>query len=152
MNVVFGVFSIILGTFIGYKMSEKYVKRKCFYNDLFAFNQVLKTEVSFSHNSIKKIIKERKTNVVTDYLNEAILKENTNLNVSFLNEEENAFLQSYVKSIGKSDRESQLEILSVYEMKIKKKLDFADEEFKKYKKLYPKLGFLIGLIILVVLL
>ena len=56
MNIIIGVFLIILGTFIGYKLSEKYTKRRKFFSDFFEFNQTLKTEITFSNNTVNNIL------------------------------------------------------------------------------------------------
>lgn len=151
MKIVIGVLSIIVGYFLGKKLSEKYIKRKTFYDDFYNFNQNLKTEVSFSQNSLKQIIEKDSDSLLLLYLKEIIIDKNKDIKINFLSDEENSFVYSYSKNLGKSDKESQLQFLASCDSKIKIYQSKADEDANKYKKLYPKLGFLIGLIILVVL-
>ena len=72
--------------------------------------------------------------------------------IVFLNDDENAFLKEYVSYIGRGDNISQMNYLLTCDESIKKLCNSTYEEEKRYRKLYIKLGFLFGLVILVVLL
>ena len=51
MNIFLGVLSIILGTFMGKKLSEKFSKRKTFFDDFSNFNQNLNTDYIYVSSS-----------------------------------------------------------------------------------------------------
>ncbi len=152
MKLLIGVVGVILCTFIGKILSEKYLKRKNFYSEFYNFNQKMKSEISFKQSTIKNIIDKLDNETFRCYLDEAVLMHNENLYVSFLSDEENDFLKEYVKNIGVFDKDSQLLYLNSVDSQIQilYKNSFDDE--KKYRKLYVKLGFLFGLIFLVIVL
>ena len=70
----------------------------------------------------------------------------------YLLEEEKNELNRYFKTIGTSDKIGQLEYLSSMDITLKNKRIQTEENEKKYRMLYIKMGFLIGLIILIILL
>lgn len=153
MKIVLGIIGLIVSTYIGYYFSKKYIERKKFYKDFFYFNKNLYNQVSYSQNSLVKITREIKeeSNFYT-MLKEIIVdkKENVNFSFKLLQEDEELF-NSYVSNLGKSDYETQKKYLSEMDSVILKKLTEAEEDEKKYKNIYLKLGFAIGLIILIIL-
>lgn len=152
MNIFIGVLSVILGTTLGTILSNKYVKRKKFFFDLKNFNNKFKAEVAFSQKSLKEIISLEQDSVFLNFLFNSIINNNKNLSISFLNASENEFIREYTLMIGGSDKYSQLSYLSSCDERINHFCKLAEDDEKRYRKLYIKLGFLFGLIILVVLL
>ena len=75
--------------------------------------------------------------------------ENFCLNINYLSSYEKAFLLEYFENIGKTEKGSQLEFLKKAEERLSTFYKNAIELDKKYKTLYIKLGFLIGLIIFI---
>ena len=61
-------------------------------------------------------------------------------------------LNKYFKIIGSGDKDTQIEYLNAVSAQLSNKCVICEEEEKKYRSLYVKLGFLIGLIALIILL
>ena len=154
MKIFLGILVIIFSTFIGYILSKKYTKLKSFYCNFDNFNKMLKTEIAFSQKTLKEIIDE-KYSINNDFLNNFKLylenKENFCLNINYLSSDEKAFLLEYFENIGKTEKGSQLEFLKKAEERLSTFYKNAIELDKKYKTLYIKLGFLIGLIIFILI-
>ena len=74
------------------------------------------------------------------------------IELKHLKKSEVDYLDSYLNTIGKSDKATQLKFLEKIELEIGGELKKAKEEAIKYKSLYVKLGFLIGIAILIILL
>ena len=150
MKILFGVIILALSTFVGYLFSDKYAKRKIFYNSFFDFNNKLKTEITFGQSSVLDIISKSKNDdvfygYIKNYYN------NSNVENKFLSEEENSFVTNYLSGIGNSDKNTQLDFINKNEGYLTEKKDKSDTENKKYKSLFIKLGLLIGLIMFVII-
>ena len=153
MNLILGILGLIVSTYLGYMYSKKYIDRKKFYEDFFYFNKNFYNQVSYSQNSLIKVVKDKDDNsYFNTLLKEIIINNNEDIKLSdnFLKEDEE-FFKEYVANIGKSDYDTQKKYLSEMDSMIIKKMADAEENEKKYKKTYLKLGFTVGLIILIIL-
>ena len=70
-------------------------------------------------------------------------------NLYFLTKNELEEVFAYVSNIGNSDKTSQLSYLNNFNEVLTEKLKVCKEEEGKYKNLYIKIGFLIGLILFI---
>jgi hypothetical protein len=68
-----------------------------------------------------------------------------------LNIDDKNFITEYINVIGKSNYNTELEKLSVYSNKIKYKQELYYKEYLAKKNLYTKLGFFIGLILMILI-
>ena len=77
---------------------------------------------------------------------------NFEFNKSYINKDEIEYFYNYLKILGTGDKDSQIDFLDKIDINIieKQKQSIIDEN--KYKQLYIKLGFLIGLIIFILFL
>ena len=153
MKIFIGVALLILCSLVGYKLSEKYVLRKKFYKDFVAFNDKLLREISFLHTTLMSIVDDITVdsdfyNIVNNYIKKGEFK----FEKKYINLEEKEYFYKYLNVIGSGDKNSQLKFLSAIEIELKAKKASADDDEKKYKSLYLKLGFLLGLISLIILL
>lgn len=141
-------------TFSGYLLSQKYKKRKDFYFDFKIFNNKLTTEINFSKNSIVKIVSE----LNDDSLFNIEIKKYIKNSVAYvfidkyLTKDEIEYFYEYLKNLGGSDSSTQLKFLNSTNEILLEKCDLTDKNYKQYKPLYIKLGFLVGLIIGIILL
>ena len=153
MKLILGVLLLIISTFIGYIFSEKYKKRKNYYQNFRLFNSRLKNELIFTKKSILELIdlKEFDDFIINlnNYFNNVNIEE---LSLPYLNNEEINFFYDYAKRIGSGDKDSQLQYVNEIDVEISKRFIDAEEKEKKYKALYVKIGFLIGLILLIIVL
>ena len=153
MKIIIGIFFLFLCTFIGYNLSLKYTKRKMFYGNFFNFNEKLLREVSFLQTTIVSLLNDIDINTdFYDSLKHYINTKEFKFDKQYLLEEEKNELNRYFKTIGTSDKIGQLEYLNSMDITLKNKRIQTEENEKKYRMLYIKMGFLIGLIILIILL
>lgn len=150
MRYIFGVLIVVLSTYIGHLLANKYRERKLFYDSLLNFNDLLINQVSFGQKSILELIKNDKNDCLYIVLREYFYTNNFNETyLNFLDNTEIEFIKNYFKLIGVGEKNSQIEYLKSIKIEIMNKLNNATENVSKYTKLYLKLGFLIGLLIFV---
>ncbi len=155
MKLALGIIFLVGCTFLGYYFSRKYVIKREFYCDFYDFNKKIKSEISFAQKSLIEIVDKSSGRKgvfysnICGFLNE---KKDISLDKNIFSQEETDFFNSYLESLGGLDKKTQLDFLNDANEKLEKfKNDSKDEE-KKYKSLYIKMGFLIGLIALIILL
>ena len=154
MNILIGIIFIGICTFLGHKISLKYVKRKNFYLDFNTFNKTLTTELNFSKSSLKSIFSnfENKNGDFYSYINNYFNTTDKKICLDYLSNDEKQFIKEYFMSISDVDSESLKNFVGLSSVKINDNLKLATTDEKKYRTLYLKLGFLVGLIALIVLL
>ena len=92
-------------------------------------------------------------NPATEYIRDFFLeKKESEDKLKIFTKEEKDFFTDYVRRIGQGDKKSQPDYLEAAEAKINGYIAAAEEADKKYRPLCIKLGFLFGLIILIILL
>ena len=69
--------------------------------------------------------------------------------VKFLTDQENDGLLNYIKTVGKGDKNSQIAFLNSEKSIIDEKKLKAEQEKCKFRSLYIKLGFMLGLILFI---
>ena len=153
MRLVLGLSCLILSTYIGYKLSNKFSELSKFYNDYLTFNNKLKNEIYFMKTTVVDLVKNINTESCFNGIifNRLIINNKIN-KPHFLSDDEWNELNSYINSIGQGDSKAQEDYLDSIGKKIEIKYNSAILNEKKYKKLYLKLGFLFGLIIMIVIL
>lgn len=153
MNLIFGIIALFLCVLIGRELSMKYTRRKEFYYEFFDFNERLISEVAFSKNTLGYLISiYKQRGDFIECINEYLKNKNLLFNKGYLTNDEKKNLFQYVETVCKGDNNLQIAYLKSINEHIETKRSNAVEEELKYKKLYIKLGFLIGLIVLVVFL
>ncbi len=155
LNLYLGIIAITVCTYVGYKSSAKFTLRRTFLQDWVNFNNLLKTEVAFSHNSLKKLLETQSDGKFNTLLKDNLFEQPSDESKRFfdkskiLQSTEKQMLASYFSTIGKSDAKSELLYVSGIGERLKPMLDKAVEDEKKFRSLYMKLGFACGLVILV---
>ncbi len=154
MRILLGVLTVIICVLIAYKLSLKYTERRKFFVSLNDFNEKMKNEVSYGKKTVIGIIVEMNKNddtfykYVSSYFKGGI---EYSLNKKVYSIEEVEFMGTYVNQIGVTDSQTQLKYLQSVGQSISTRAAVAIENEKKYKPLYIKLGFLLGLLVLVVI-
>ena len=136
-----------------YLFTRKYKLRRAFFYDLDLFNERLVNEVSYTRvplpvfvekytfgGDFKKMLDGKKG----DFGRE-------NYSFSYLTCEERKFLSDYFLLVGRSDAASQRTYLSAVRGEIGERRRAAEDAYKKYFALYMKLGFLAGLILIILI-
>ena len=146
-GIYLGVAVTAFCTYVGYKYSLRYKKRRQFYADWYKFDINMKCELAFLQNGLKDIT-EKENGAFFDNLKAYIFNGKRN-QIAFLKKSEENFFYDFCNNLGKTDSKSQQEyILSVNE-KIKSVLSESEKEEKTRSVLCIKLGFLTGLAVLI---
>lgn len=151
MNILRGLLALVVCTLIGYYKSLRYVKISSFYQSFYLFSKKITAEISFSKKSIVEIANELTEKNDFNLCVKKFYIENSFCAYKYFDNDENNFLRLYLHSVGDSDRDSQIKSLSHFQKELEEKVNFANENLRKYKTFYIKIGFLVGLILLIML-
>lgn len=152
MKIIFGLFLIALSTYFGYYLSIKYKTKKDFYIAFYDFNKKLKNEVLFTKKTIYEIIDKPLNNDFYELLKNRLSDNSFISDKLKLTDDELDFFYDYADRIGQTETKTEIDYLSSIETVLKDKMNNAINEEKKYKTLFIKMGFLIGLILFVLIL
>ncbi len=150
MKLFLGFLLFIASILLGYILSTKFTKRTSLFSEFSSFNQLMINEVEFAQNTLTSIVDNTSNSFAKDVV--VYLEKNEFSKYDFLNEEENDLILNYFKNVGSQDKISQLQYLKKIDLDINKRFNMCKDEMKKYKQLYLKVGFLIGLILFVLVL
>lgn len=153
MKLGLGVVLLCFCTMLGYFLSFKYSDKKTFYNDYLDFIKTLKQEITFGQATLLQILEQKyKTTDFYVALNEFVHKNEFCFNKRYLNKDEISFFNEFLRNLGKSDAKTQVNYLDSVSDIVVNQLNQAILNESKYKTLYIKMGFLIGLVLLVLVL
>lgn len=152
MKLALGVVLVCLFTFLGYVLSGKFTLRKSFYTNFYNFNNKLKQEINFRQTTLVSLLNDNESNDFFCAIKNYIQNNKFDFNKSYLKRDEIDFFYNYLKTIGSGDKDSQIEYLKEINSIVVEKKKQSIEDEKRYKTLYVKLGFLFGLIVLILIL
>lgn len=155
-KIILSVLAVVVCTFVGYKMSEKYSLRSEFFNDFYRFNREMINQLTYVKRKIPEIIsnfscKEQFLILLNEYKGYIDGKIFCLDKFWYLTIDEKELVTTYFILLGKSDALSQLNNLNSYNENLKNLANETTNEEKKYKKLYVKLGFFAGLSVFVLI-
>ena len=162
LKFIFGIGIIAFTSFCGYFFANKYRKRKHFLRQFKEFNERFLSEVSYFRRPIKAFVASYAYNGEFDRFLKIFfgLLEKGQAEVyafdfksefSFLREEERQTVEDYFLMLGKGDSISQKGYFASIKERLSGLSTSADNDCKKYGDLYIKLGFLCGLLILILM-
>ena len=152
MKIFLGIILVCFSTLLGYILSAKFTFRKEFYNDFYNFNTKLKQEISFRQTTLIALVKNLSNSDFNLTLKNQIQNNEFNFNKNYLKKDEIEYFDNYLRTIGTGDKNSQLDFLDKINVDVLEKQKQTSEEEIKYKSLYIKLSFLLGLILFVLVL
>ena len=145
------MFSLCVGC--AYWLTRRYKKRKDFFYNLDLFNERLVNEVSYTKiplpafaekyeftGDFKKMLTDKKDDFQAE-----------KYDFEYLSEDEKKFLCDYFRMVGGSDAASQKTYLSALRKEIEERRRTSEDIYKKYFALYLKLGFLAGLVLVILI-
>lgn len=152
LKLLIGVLAVVVFTKIGANKSHSYEQNYRFYNALCVFCSEYISELKFSKKELKSFINKdygsiEFSNILSQFLTSKNAKE-TNF-PNFLNEVEVNKLFSFFDSLGKSDSESQQGVITAFLNDFTAIKNEKYSIYKKYETFYKKLGFYVGLILLI---
>ena len=156
-----GIIIVCITTCCGILFARKYKKRKEFFAQFEEFNARFLTEISYFKRPLAEFIYEFRGHGEYGELIEKMVKnKNRGLEegiaidletIPFLNKEEKGFLLEYFLTLGKGNSASQKAYYLGKGEEIARQRKKTEEDAKKYGDLYWKLGFLLGLAILILI-
>ncbi|MBR5439660.1 MAG: hypothetical protein IKV61_05560 [Clostridia bacterium] len=152
LRLIIGVLAIIIFTKIGVNRSKIHEQIYIYYSDLCIFCNYYISELKFSKQQLKTLLnKEYASSEFLLTLNSFFSKKNNEIQYFplFLSEIELNKLNSFFNIIGKGDSESQKGLISSFLEDFTNLKNLKYNELTKYKSFYKKLGFYVGLIMLI---
>ena len=162
LKLLIGICIVAFSTICGYIFASKYRKRKAFFTQFHEFNERFLSEVSYYRRPLCDFIANYPyTEEFSELLQEYYLaiKENALFDrdvldldqFSFLTEDEKVIINDYFLMLGRGDSASQKGYFSTMKNTLSKLQIQTMEEGKRYGDLYIKLGFLGGLLVLLLI-
>jgi|LGOV01.1.fsa_nt_gb stage III sporulation protein AB len=159
--------TILIGcSYIGYGVGHYYVKRQHLLQNLISFASYVRAEIAFAHLNLENIVKTHipefdknfrivlknylKTLKKSDYITIKELREN--VSSIYLEENELNEMLQFFSFLGKSDIDSQITIIDKHLVSFKNFLNSAKGQRERYSGMSKKLGFLMGILILIIML
>ncbi len=158
-----GLAIIAFTSYCGYLLAKKYRQRKAFFKQLQEFNERFLSEIAYYRRPLRAFVETYAYQgefgaLLQDYFSrldershdEKVLFETEKY--AFLTEEEKRTVEDYFLMLGKGDSASQRGYFSSVKERLKTLWEGAETACKRYGDLYVKLGFLCGLLILILML
>ena len=163
IKFLLGISVVAFTSFCGYIFAKKYRQKQNFFRQFYIFNERFLSEISYYKRPLKEFVgkytyKEEFSQMLrfffyglekkTPFLRDVLDKQE----FSFLNQEEKRITTDYFLMLGKGDTISQKNYFSSMREILKKQQQEAELTCKKYADLYVKIGFLLGLLVLILVL
>ena len=162
VKLIFGVCIVAFTTLCGYLFSRKFRRRKDFLLQFKEFNERFLAEITYQRRPINAFVasysyKGEFDGLLKVYSNVLDKRENfasvldIKKDYPFLKEDERQIVLDYFLMLGKGDSLSQKGYFSATKERLEKAYYVAESDCKKYVNLYIKMGFLCGLMLLILL-
>ena len=156
LKVLLGCCIIAFFCFCGYFLSKRYRQRKLFFRQLYDFNQRFLNEIAYYRRPIQEFATKYNYQGEFDEILHGYFSSLSGgafdlSTYTFLKDEERVFLHDYFQMLGKGDSMSQKAYYSSINDTLQKWKTSSADEGKRYEDLYVKLGFLCGLLLLVLI-
>ena len=160
---IVGIALVAFTSFCGYYLAKKYRQRKLFFKQLLEFNERFLSEIAYYRRPIKDFTekytyKGEFDELLQDFFTSLQAGENVQMHLlnggkyAFLTTEEKRVVEDYFLMLGRGDSQSQKGYFSSVKTSLSKLQSDAETQCKRYGDLYIKLGFLCGLLILILML
>lgn len=161
-KLLLGISIVAFTSYCGYVLAKKYRRRKLFFGEWKEFNERFITEISYYRRPLGEFFAkftykgefQKFLESYFEWLNFGSGRISELLEIpfcSFLTKEEKNILVDYFQMLGKGDSNSQKAYFSSVKETLAKLCANAESSHKKYGDLYIKLGFLSGLLILILI-
>ena len=163
MKVILGIAIVVFTSYCGRFFAKKHRIRKRFYNEFFEFNERYLNEISYYKRPITEFMAKYPANgefkrLLTDFY-DSLREKSTPFAVfskaleeyDFLRTDEKSFILDYFSMLGKGDSFSQKEYFSGNKKRLLDLKEESEKQSNRYGDLYFKLGFLVGLAVLIII-
>ena len=157
-----GITLVAFTSICGYLLARKYRQRRQFFQQLQEFNERFLTEISYYRRPIREFASKYSYRGEFGLLLEDFFKQAEERSVNdrsvfdllmytFLKSEEKRMIEDYFLMLGKGDSASQKGYFTSVKNTLAKLQIESELACKKYGDLYIKLGFLCGLLLLIII-
>ncbi len=162
LKFLLGVAIVALTTFGGYLLAKKYRQRKQFFAQLWEFNERFLSEIAYYRRPIREFVAgyayQGEFNTLLQEFFSGIDERSPNdraifdfPDYTFLTKEEKNAVEDYFLMLGKGDSVSQKGYFTAVKDTLSKLQAQSADACKRYGDLYIKIGFLCGLLILILI-
>ena len=159
VKFIVGIVVVIFTTYCGRYFARKYTLRKKFFEQAYSFNNDFLEELNYSKRPLGEFLAKRQYHgefeeVLMEEIKRRNLRKMLPLSLEeylFLTMDERRFFGDYFLHLGRGDTNAQKSYYLRAENSINSFKTKAVEECKRYIDLYTKMGFLLGLAILIIL-
>ena len=162
VKFLLGIAIVAFTSYCGFVLAKKYRKRKLFFAQFKEFNERFLSEVSYYRRPLGDFVFQyvykgefqiflQNFFAEIDELSQSEHRQISFDGFEFLTAEDKNLIEDYFKMLGKGDSASQKTYFSAAKERLVKFCGDAESEYKKYGDLYVKLGFLCGLLILILI-
>ncbi len=162
IKFLLGVAIVAFTSFCGYLLSKGYRKRKAFFKQFKEFNERFLSEISYYRRPLKEFAGAYAYNgefqiLLESYFQALDARSETSITVcekeeySFLTEEDRRVVEDYFLMLGRGDSASQKGYFTSVVAKLSAIQTESETAAKRYGDLYVKIGFLCGLLILILI-
>lgn len=153
LRLSIGVVFILLSTKIGKNKGDKYKCSLLFYESAISFCSNFKSNLLYKKSNLNDFIDFEYSSiefkvVLENYIN----NQEISCYPEYLSANERLEFDNFFLSLGKTDSLSQIEVINAYKDKFQLKLEDKRVQYKKYYTLTTKLGFVIGLWLMIMVL
>ena len=125
------------------------------YYDLYQFLKIYEDNLSFRQDNLKDLVSkfvQEKRSDLAKFIEEVIIYGRQQVKPEFLTQKETDFICDILTSLGRADKDTELQQVKHFQFLVNSKLATAKETKEKYSALSIKISFLIGLLLVVLLL
>ena len=161
IKFILGMAIVCFTSFCGYMLAKKYRQRKNFFVQMNEFNERFLSEIAYYRRPVKEFSQEYEDrgefevllcSFIDSLKNDEREESGSSLPVfSFLTKDETAFVNDYFLMLGKGDSSSQNAYFTSVKPALGEYKKKSAEDCVRYGDLYLKLGFLFGLMVLILL-
>ena len=163
LKFLLGIAMVAFTAFCGYLLAKKYRQRKLFFLQLKEFNERFLNEISYYRRPIAEFVSgyayQGEFQTLLALFFEKIKERSATEKIflsddefSFLSRDEKRLVEDYFQMLGKGDSSSQKGYFSSVKDSLSKLQSATEADCQKYGDLYVKIGFLCGLLILILML
>lgn len=158
LKIVVGIAIVAFTSYCGFLLSKKYRRRKRFFADFDEFNERFLSEIAYLRRPLRQFADNARYQSEFGDVLEAYFSSQEDGkpfeigDFSLLKTDERQELLDYFSMLGRGDSASQKGYFTSVKNSLKARREQSDQEAKKYGELYIKLGFLLGLTVLIIIL
>jgi len=156
IKLLIGILVTALTTFIGIRYSDRFAKRRIFYQNMRDFCNYYILNLSYKMDRVPEVMRafSQKNDDASfiKTIGENIYKgEEIKISLPYLDESERKEAEKFFSSLGRSNNETEKKLLGSSLEMFRAKLCEAAEKEKKYRVPAIKLGFAAGMIIFIII-